>query len=287
MPIEDVVKGNSVTNVYWSLDEFAEAAERRLPMGPGANGRRDRCWMSDVEWRGATFYEACQLARTGWTEKLDETLLIAESAVEMSVKLGEMQAFTPVWDVTGAEVDIGRYLSGIPEDMIDYPPIITSKVGKVITLCVGGFYSSAVSGASLERRGQVIAALAMALTRMGHATEIWVDVAGHGSGRWPKDGHIKILVKGANDTVDPAKIMFGLAHRSMFRNLAFAVTHGWPSDFRSSLLIGRGYMHLGKVDRDLPGGTIYLEGVESSYDVPDAHDELRKHLGELGLLQEG
>ena len=123
-------------------------------------------------------------------------------------------------------------------------------------------------------------ALALALSRLGHACELWADI----SSRHP-DGrvlHMRILVKGVNDEIDPARIMFAFAHPAMLRRLGFAVK-------RQCKFGGRFDPNICSPEppaRDLPDGTIYLPEICSGHDVPDADEFLRKYLGELGLLAE-
>lgn len=287
MATENVIDGNTLTCTYWSLDEYADAAARYVDTGPGRNAMSLRHgWTTpDANATDDVFEHCLNLARNGWSDQLDETLRIAEDAVEMAFKEHEVKDFTPVWDVTGSQVDVARYLSGEPENMIDFPALEVSKVGKVVTLVAGGFYSAAVSADALVRRGQVLTAFALALTRLGHSVELWVDVATTGRSGGTK-AHMKVLVKGTNDTLDPAKILFAYAHPGMFRALGFAAAHNWPAKFRKSQGIGSYYTSIASVAKDFPEGTIYLPGLVSAWDMPDAHEQLRELLREIGLLAE-
>lgn len=256
--------GNKVT--FWSLDEFADAVQGYGPH----NGGLGREKSGNVD-----FTDALTMARKGWADELNSALQVAESAVEMAEKEQMMDAFNqPVWDVTGAQVDVGAYLAGTPECMIDYPLTETSKVGRVITLCGSISYSGSVSGSTIERRGRTMVALALALSKLGHNTELWADLSGGygASSQW----RIRILVKGANDELDPARIMFAFAHPAMLRQLGFsAVEEG----LHKSLMVPPI-----APEKDLPEGTIYLPEVCSGRDVPEAEAFLRQYLDELGLL---
>jgi len=282
MATEDVVTKNSVRCTYYSLDEFADAAERRVKMGPGIH----RGIGPNVDaWRGGSMEDGYRMARTGWEDDLTETLEIVESAVEMAVREHEIEAFVPVYDVSGCEVDVARYLAGTPENMIDYPLQATSKVGRVITLCAGVSMSSSIKPATAIRRGQVIAAFAMALTRLGHSVEMWAD---HTASRNGKSETIRVLVKGTNDTLDPSRILFAYASPLMCRALCFSVMNGLPAEFREAIGISAngGYGRPCPPVEDLPEGTIYLPELCSGYDVPDAHTQLAEMLREVGLLKE-
>lgn len=258
-------EGNKVT--YWSLDEYADAMEKQgIAKGTGSE---------DPAFAGATWDESLNMARKGWTRQLKVALEIAESAVTMAEREHMVDSFNqPVWDVTGAQVDVGAYLAGTPECMVDYPLSETSKAGRVIALCASISYSSAVGSESIKLRGRTMVALAMALSRLGHNTELWADLSG---GHGDREFRIRVLVKGANDELDPARVMFAYAHPAMLRQLHFAALEGrgWPSN---QLVM--------PPKRDLPEGTIYLPELVSAHDMPEADEFLRAHLGELGLLAE-
>jgi hypothetical protein len=271
---EDIVKGDTIYCWYDSLDEFAEAAERRH----GTDGRASD-YSGQDRWAGGSFRQALDYARVGWEAKLDETLAIAESAITMVEKDHTLKAFVPVWDVAGCEVDVARYLSGEPENMIDFPVTEVSKLGKVITLCASISASSAVSVEALTRRGQVLAAFAMLITRLGYSCELWIDQTCGYSYTYSQ----KVMVKGTNDTVDPSRIVAAFAHPTMLRQLSFSVEDGVPEFwYRKALRTGRGTPK--PPVRNLPEGTIYLPELCSDRDVPDADELLKDLLRQADLL---
>ena len=279
---EDVISGSFIRCTYDSLEQLAEAAKRRMTANTDADiqpyGKR---WCLST-----SFDQALRMASTGWTEQLQPALDLAYEAVSMCER--EHDVMTPVmtFDVSGDFVDIGRYLSHEPECMVDFPLETVSKVGKVITICVGGFYSYAMDAPALVHRGQVITALCIALTRLGHNVEIWSDIAGKGHDERTKYS-IRTLIKGVNDEIDPAKILMAFAHPLMFRRYGFAVMDGFPKPFAHNVGAQGGYYStLDEIRQDLPEGTIYLEGISTSYNRPDAHEELKGYLRELGLLAE-
>lgn len=273
--MEDIVDGNTVKCVYYSLDEFADAAERRYRPDIDKLTGRDH-------WAGGDLYKVIALARSGWDEDLAEALALAESVVDTVEKNHEIKTFQPVWDVQGAEVDVARYLSGEPENMVDYPMLETSKHGRVITLCGSISYSSSIDADVIKRRGMVLCALALLLSRIGYASELWINM--HAERNNGID--IKVLVKGTNDTLDPSRVMFAYAHPGTLRRLMFAVMHGVPQKFIDGCGIGGGYGHPSPPVDDLPEGTIYLPELRSSRNMPDAHEELKSLLRQMNLLAE-
>jgi hypothetical protein len=265
-----------VTCTYWSLDQLADAAECRASDGI----RRNR--ENSPSWAGGTFGDSLTLARSGWAEELSEALSIAQDAVELCERNHEVLKVTePVYDVSGDSVDIGRYLSGEPECMVDFPLQPTSDVGRVITLCASVGYSAAIDADVIRRRGQVIVAFALALSQLGHNVECWADTSGS---RGDRKFHVRTLVKAADDTLDPARIMFAYANPGMLRNLSFAIYDQFPGEFRQAFgpNTGRGMPIAPKQDH--PEGTVYLPELLSGTNVPDAHEQLRELLGQVGLL---
>lgn len=255
---------------YESLADAADASERRHDGYHSGQNNDSEDWTF-----GVLFDEAITMARYGWHDQLDATLAVAESAAEMADKEHLVDSFNPVWDVSGAEVDVARHLSGEPECMIDFPLSKTSKEGRVITLVASVEWSAVVSADTILRRGQLIVALAMALTRLGHSVEMYANARGVHSGGVACE--ISVKVKGVDDEIDPASIMFAYAHPAMLRRLMFGIRekscHALHSPARPTASL-------------YPEGSIMLPEVRSDRDVPDADQFLRKYLGELGLLAE-
>ena len=203
---------------FESLEEFADCAKRHGSEFEDAHG-----W--DSYFCGADSIEAAlSLARNGWQGVETEAMEIVDSAIDSIEAETDVVAFRPRFDVSGAEVDLGRYLSGEPECMIDYDLIAAPAAGRVITLCASVCVSGAISGETIKRRGFAIAALAFALMRLGFAVELWADMSI--SGRGGALGQMRILIKGLNDELDHAKVMFGYAHPAMLRGLGLPVAHG-------------------------------------------------------------
>lgn len=258
-----------------SLEEFAACAERH-------SAEFERCAGWDPYFCGAdSISDALKLARNGWQGVECEAMDIVDSAIDSIEAETDVTAFRPRFGVSGAEVDLGRYLSGEPECMIDYDLIEAPSAGRVITLCASVCVSSAISSETIKQRGYAIAALAFALMRLGFAVELWADITIAGNGAL---GQMRVLVKGLNDELDHSKIMFGYAHPAMLRGLGLPVGHEFSKALGVKLRIGSTYGRPAPCIQDLPEGTIYLPQVTSAYDVPNAKDMLLKYMRELGII---
>lgn len=265
------------SHTYDSVTEFATVAKRQIHENHYSAIRNGEF----LPFTGVGSYdEFDRLTTDGWEAESAAALDIAESAIHTVSMEHEATSFSPLWDVTGSSVDVARYLSGDPENMIDYEPVATPRHGRVIVLCASISVSSAVTGEAIRRRGYAVAALAFALARMGFAAELWADST------VKVDKNIaqqRILVKGPNDELDPARIMFAYAHPGMLRAVALPARHAFPSVIASRLDI-TGYGNPRDPIEDLPEGTIYLPCLLSDEDVPDADVALTGYLRELGIV---
>ena len=234
-----------------------------------------------ASWTGLTrksSAEAYKLGREGWTKELPEALRIAESAISKVETDHTMPVFVPVFDVCGSDVDMGRYMSGEPECMVDYPLAQVVKAGRVITLCASMSVSGAVDAKSIVRQGQAVVALALALSQLGYAIEIWSDL----TGKTYSDAYsvTRVLVKSADDVLDPERIMFALAHPAMLRVFTFAALMRFSSESKCNTTMQIPHNPI----EDLPEGTLYLPAICSSSDVPDADAQLLKWLRQLEIV---
>lgn len=258
------------THTYQSLSELLEDSR---PYRDDSACADDRSGFAGCKWSDVDNWLA-----HGWHYGLVEATEIAESAINLITADQPLMTFETEYGVTGSEVDIARYLTGQPENMLEYLPITVSRAGKVISVCVSCSVSGAVSAKGIIKRGAAIVGLCLALEKTQHATEIWLDLAGTPfSSRKADQVDIRVLVKGAHDVTDPGVLAFVLGHPGMLRKVMFAalLRHGCsPSSYKP-------------VDppKTLPDGTIYLPCLLSVMNVPDPQTFITDSLRELGLLQ--
>jgi hypothetical protein len=278
------VIGNTWQVTFDSVAELSEAVS--------ANGK----WIKDNTLSdGKTFNAGRQkffdvpsvtalnrLVANGFDEPVADAMRTAEDAAKTVTRdLPTLSGFSQTHDVAGSVVDIDRYLTGEPECMIDFPLVEIVKAGRVISLCAGVSASASIRPATLRQRGAEIVALALALSELGYALEVWSEFHGAGLGH---SISVRTLVKGAHDEIDASRLMYALAHPSMLRVWGFGATYLAPKEFD----IGSGMGLPRSPVENLPDGTIYLPCIaESSRDIPDAANLLRKYLTRLDLITEG
>lgn len=205
-----------------SWQEFIDAAKAPETIRGGA-----RTW--DDEWASVSWDEALRLAVDGWPLALREAD-VTVAALRERAGLG-VSAITlePTWDVTGSEVDIGVYLAGVPECMVDAVPRRTSRRGRVVTFLVPAAYSNYASHEEVENRGLALATLSTAIIEAGHSVEVWSGWAGW-TGENLEDrysGVAKVITAG--EPFDVGRLIFAVAHPAMCRRLWHSVWDAQPA----------------------------------------------------------
>jgi hypothetical protein len=110
--------GTTIRRTYDSLSDFADYAENFS--SEVTTGRESPHWAYGEPGHFGND-AAFRLARDGWQSKQDEAINIAEEAIREIETEMDIDRWEPVWDVTGGAVDIGQYLAGEPECMMEYP----------------------------------------------------------------------------------------------------------------------------------------------------------------------
>jgi hypothetical protein len=178
-------------------------------------------------------------------------------------------------------VDVAAAVAGLPEDMLDYPLTVVSNVGTTVMVCCDVQCHAGVSTQSIINRGIVIVALALALESAGHQTELWLsDEYTAGSSRVV----LRTKIKGANDYIDPARIMFAYAHPAVQRGLGFCTVAGLPDPWYQ--IAQHAYGNVSAMTEDFPEGTLYIKPQFRYTDAPNADTELQMYLSQIGLLHD-
>ncbi|MFI7672520.1 hypothetical protein [Actinophytocola sp. NPDC049390] len=197
----------------YSWHEFLEAVQRPETI-PG-EGRHAH----DV-WAGGSWEEALRLAVDGWSVPLRDTEVTVGALRERAGLGASVTTLEPAWDVTGSEVDIGAYVAGVPECMVDAVPRQTSRRGRIVAFLVPACYSNRTPHSLIRNRGIALATLCSAIIAAGHSVEIWSGFVGL------IDDHranAVARVVSAGEPLDLGRLIFAVAHPLMLRRLWFAV----------------------------------------------------------------
>lgn len=218
-----------VLRSFASLRDLATYAK-----GPGHGGS------STGEGYGGnngTWADVHALVATGWHAPRAEVDRIVDSVRE-SVRPFVTSDFSPVYDVSGAEVDIDRFLTGEPENMIEQVFAPTLKHGRVVRVlaAIGG--SAGVPTDHIQGHGAMVCALIEALRLMGLEVELHICYSVTGSRGTEHTTHV--MVKRAGDIVDPDDIMLAVAYADVQRRLVFAVRER-EAPYMRDAIVGHSY----------------------------------------------
>ncbi len=185
---------------------------------------REYHW-SDV-WAGGSHAQAFKMARdTGYESAVVEAEKIA-SEVDQTVAAELFSTtFSATYQCSGAEVDMGRYLSGEPECMIESEPIRISRQGRAVRLAVNVSFVNSIREDVVRKRGAAVLALVDILSRAQHPLEIWACIV-PASGDAKRRFVYSIKIQAANEPLDMGRVMYFLAHPTVFRRLGFSVIDG-------------------------------------------------------------
>lgn len=219
----DFIQDRPLADPNYSGTELASRSEGRL------------------KWSGSTFKGSIALARTGWADGLKK-IQSCEDRINASLRAGsDMTQFIAE---SGDEVDVGLFLEGDPEHMIEYK--LDENRKPVVKLVVSVSFSSDVSTDTVAMRGAAICAAIDACEASNLRVELWVDF--HSTWRGSR-ASIRTKIKDANDSLDRDRVAFTLMHKSMTRQicLRFLETHRNTMDF-----VRNGYGYPGNPEEDDP-----------------------------------
>ena len=213
----------------------------------------------DLEWHGGvTWEQACSLAKSGWIEGMQ---MIENYRSRITPKLtNSIVRPVPVDNIHGFAVNVGAFLSNMPECFFDREYEKRNYPGRLFTLVVSCSYSSNVSTDVVIERGSMVCSLVDALEFAGNRVEVICNET-------TTDGHdkykneIDMVIKKHDQALDMSRLAFCLAHPAMLRRIIFSVNelsgwadissvYGYPAEAtnRGDLYIDE--IHSGKISED-------------------------------------
>lgn len=212
--------------VFQSVNDLANYCDQTPAIDGTASRREDGVAFSGVEnWQGAM-----RLARDGWHEG---AALVKTGLQKQSDKRGSKEKsrrIVRVYDVTGEEPDVARYMSGEPENMIEHRRAI--KKGKTVRVVRAGVsFSGQVSADIVKEYAVAIACAVQRIENSGNRVELWaekctaenIDCNGDQFSALPGVVfNASVKIKSADARIAPACIA-GAFHPSFQRRFMFAL----------------------------------------------------------------
>lgn len=220
----DGLKGDHYIEQFDSVHEALTVAKSNPD--PKSSNRE-----GESDWNGytKTLNKAVALGVEGWSEvRPDVERQFGELETQLSERLDTM--FTVFNNVVGGCVDVGMFLSGRPDCMIDFLPVEQDRMGRVVKVVVNMTASAFVTGDTLKRRGIVACALIDAIHKLGVGVEVWIEMAISTKFEKASDVYSALVkVHDSSEMMDINKIMFALCHPAMFRRVGFSLLEqsGW------------------------------------------------------------
>ena len=212
------------TLVYYmdDMQEIIDIGEYTANLTDSEQRQRRSSLTANQKFTGtATMEEAVDLARNGWPEG---TRLLKDAADQLEVPpvLGDTVLPEAYYDVTGSDVDVSRYLSGEPENMMQYT-FPRAPLGNTVELVVECSQSSSTPTETIMRRGAAILAAVEAMQAQGYSTGVTVAAHVINNARNLEVSHVVPIVK-PGEFVDSDALAFALAHPSWLRRFVFAAS---------------------------------------------------------------
>lgn len=194
-------------------------------------------------WSGGTHEMAATWATQGWPEGVSKARARAES---IATRLLGTTGITPTVDFTsdvmGGCYDVGAYVAGEPECWLRLEPSV-SKRAITIGTCIG--VSAAVAIQTMIDRGIAVSALVMALQAAGYPVTVDVTYV-QNNRRGTECTTVRVADASTGSPLDLDRVVFAMAHPTMFRILMRCITAG----------------------DDLGGGSVWDRGHTLSDEVP-------------------
>lgn len=209
---------------------------------------------NDVEFTGTNSYsEAHSLAIKGWPEGRK---VIDKLASQIDCTSRVLQPET-VFDVVGeVGIDVGLYLTGVPECVLDMreSDTLQASQGGIVRIW---FNASAPGSAPHEAfigRGAATQALIDALEASGRRVELTWCKANTVAENQPDTFLISVVIKRADEALQPDQLAFALTHPSANRRIGFSLTNMCGVQGRRAI----SYAHGAQWHRFRPDCDIYI-----------------------------
>lgn len=196
----------------------------------GAEHRRRSHWTGETARKHTgtyDFQQAMDLARYGWVDGLKQIDKFEKLEFPTRESFQQNYEIQTQYDIAGGSVNIGRYLSGMPDCMrrmnVSKAHNLPARVQKIIAI-IG--YNIGTYPFEIMQHGYKVYQIINALEMANIQTDITLA---HAANKWyrhnPHDNYMYetyIKIKDSTDIIYPEKVLFCVAHPAMLRRLIFS-----------------------------------------------------------------
>jgi len=230
------------------LDALSAIAEHQPKLYLGTDAylasRNNTEYMRKRNWtNGLDFKQTLEMARHGWCEGAERAQKLLDR-IKVPVVQDNSISTATYYDVTGSYVDVGEYVQGVPECMVDFRE--DRRTSRFASILVSGVVSAGLESEEAMNRGVVIAAIVDILESRGVRCDVTLVF------RNDRDGGIleyTVTLKRASEPLNLDVLTFGVAHPACFRRLVFGVMEHETDEVRTLMGIydGGGYGHVTRI----------------------------------------
>jgi len=205
---KELVVKNKITRADFTFNEYIDFVEQNI--GKGCKNSSEST--ADKEWYGSkNINEAIDLARHGWDKG---TQLLAKMLDDIKAK-GVEKTLKPRFDVYGESVEMGLFMTGEPECMLDWEEDIKEGY-KEVDIYFNTIASAMYNPEQLINYGSVALSVVDYLEGIGVRVNLYSYYSIKPGGR---DSLISVKIKDASESLNIPVCAFALAHPSMMRRM--------------------------------------------------------------------
>ena len=230
-----------------------------------------------------TMAEAHKIALEGLPREGITAIKLAKNRVsEMSGEIFRTE-FYDTMDTSGAYVDMGRYVEGVPECMVNFMPVEVPTEDRIVSLVLNVSYHLGISAEAIRTNGQAMLALVEAVEMTGKQTEVWTDMYVRG-GSPLHYTRTAVRLKKAGEPFDVGMFMYALTHNSYLRCHIFNAMNSHPEEFKEEVGItskgNYGMMIRTATDMDdFPPYSIYIPCISRDWQAGKFVNDVLRQLG--------
>lgn len=181
----------------------------------GKNRARGSERTNDIEWYGTrNIDEAIELATNGWHNRPNVKGLSKQITSSTTAQINVATTYN---DVCGSYVDVGAFVEGVPENMVQFAE---AEAPRIVRIGVNLSSDCGQGKNTFKLRGAITLAIVDKLAEAGYGCELFVycvsDIYGRGY------HSEKLVIKQADQHLDQDALTFWCCHPSALRRLMFA-----------------------------------------------------------------